>query len=193
MAGRVLRRRPRVEDDDPLRPSSFQQLVHLHGLGVRALAEMLADQPVQVRQLMFSDGSDRRAEAEHGGVREAIRDEQAVLSTLNQGGLSKRLKMLRGIGERKTDFGRQGVNGPFPLSEQLQNLEPMRTGERLANTGELPVQAVLELAVSITCHSQVTNRLLDYNLSSLARHASFGEERGNRVPVSSVGWPVACH
>src|SRR5438105_11951481 len=123
---------------------------------------MLADQPVQVRELMFGDGSDRRTQAENGRVREAIRNEQAVLTTLNQGGLSKRLKMLRGIGERKTHFGRQGVNGPFPLSEQLQNLEPMRTGERLADAGELPVQAVLELAVSITRHSQVINRLLYY-------------------------------
>src|SRR5216110_3137144 len=167
MASRVLRSRPRVEHNHAFRSRSFQQLVHLHGLGVRALAEMLADQPVQVRQLMFGDGSDRRAEAENGGVREAIRDEQAVLSTLNQGGLSKRLKMLRGIGERKTHFVRQGVNGPFPLSEQLQNLKPMRTGERLADAGELPVQAVLELAVSITRHSQVINILLDYAVSSL--------------------------
>src|SRR5437667_11964089 len=163
MASRVLRRRPRVEHNHAFRSRPFQKLIHLHRLGVPALAEMLADQPVQ---LVFGDGSDRRAEAENGGVREAIRDEQAVLSTLNEGGLSKRLKMLRGIGERKTHFGRQGVNGPFPLSEQLQNLEAMRTGERLADAGELPVQTVLELAVSITGHNQVINILLDYYLSS---------------------------
>src|SRR5437763_16712872 len=130
MASRVLRRMPRVEHNHACRPRSNQQLVHLHGLGVRALAEMLADQPVQVRQLVFGDGSDRRAEAENGGVREAIRDEQAVLSTLNEGGLSKRLKMLRGIGERKTHFSRQRLDGPFSLSEQLQNLEPIWPGER---------------------------------------------------------------
>src|SRR5258706_6294770 len=171
MASRVLRRRPRVEHNHAFRPRSSQKLVHLHGLGVRALAEMLADQPVQVRQSVFGDGSDRRAEAENGGVREAIRDEQAVLSTLNQCGLSKRLKMLRSIGERKTHFGRQGVNGPFPLSEQFQNLEPMRTGERFADAGELPVQSVLELAVSITGHNQVINRLLDYYLSTGVRRS----------------------
>src|SRR5439155_5296835 len=60
----------------------------------------------------------------------------------------------------------------------------MRTGERLADAGELPVQTVLELAVSITRHSQVINRLLDYDVSSIARRVCFGEERGNRIRVS---------
>src|SRR5207248_11347074 len=56
----------------------------------------------------------------------------------------------------------------------------MRTGERLADAGELPVQAVLELAVSITRHSQVINRLLDYDLSSVARRVCFGTAESRR-------------
>src|SRR3989442_853869 len=47
----------------------------------------------------------------------------------------------------------------------------MGTRERLADAGKLPVQAVLELAVVITRHSQVINRLLDYDLSSVTRRS----------------------
>jgi len=44
MTGGILRRRPRIENDDTLRPSAFQELIHPHSVGVRAPAEMLPDQ-----------------------------------------------------------------------------------------------------------------------------------------------------
>jgi hypothetical protein len=108
---------------------------------------MLADQTLEIRQSALGDRSDRRGEAEDRLVGQAIRDEQAFLSTLDQGRLSQRLQMLRGVREREPQLGRQGINRPLPLREQLQNLEPVGTGERLADAGELPVETVFEAAM----------------------------------------------
>jgi hypothetical protein len=66
----------------------------IHGLGVRAIAELLPDQTLKICQLTFGDGSDRRAQVEDRRVRQAIRDKQTVFPTLDQGSLSKHLKML---------------------------------------------------------------------------------------------------
>src|SRR2546428_3171892 len=67
VTGCVLVRRPRIEHDDTLRSSAFQELVHLHGLGVGSIAEMFPDQTFQIGELMFGDGSDCRTQAEDGG------------------------------------------------------------------------------------------------------------------------------
>src|SRR5437660_1760894 len=40
VAGGILVRRPRIEHDDPVRPRALQELVHLHELGMGAIAEM---------------------------------------------------------------------------------------------------------------------------------------------------------
>src|SRR5205823_12697791 len=85
MPSRVLPSRPRVEHNDAFRSRSFQQLVHLHGLGVGTLTEMLPEQTFQICELTLGDRSNRPAQFEDGGVRQAIRDEQAFFATLDQG------------------------------------------------------------------------------------------------------------
>jgi hypothetical protein len=75
--------------------------------------------------------------------------------------------MLGGIGQRQADFGGQRIDGAFALGEQFEDFESMRVGERFADSGELAVEAVLEVSVGVR-HGQVINRLLDYDLSSPA-------------------------
>ena len=177
VAGGILAGGPGVEHDHIVRSSAFQELVDLHRLGVRAIAEMLTDQPFQVCESMLGDSANRRTQIEDSRVREAIRDEQAFLPTLDQGSLAKGLEMLGGIGEGQSDLGRQGIDGAFPLGQQLQHLEPAGTRKRLADSGELPVQAVFEFAVAVAGHGQVINRSFDYRLSS--RRQAAARRRGD--------------
>jgi hypothetical protein len=123
---------------------------------------MLADETFQVGELTFGDGSDRFGQVEDGRIRQAIENEQAFLAAVDQGRLSKRLQMLRRVGEGQAHLGRKGINCSLPLGQELENLQTTRTREGLADAGKLTVQAVLELPVPILDNSQVINILLDY-------------------------------
>jgi len=58
VAGGILVRRPRIENDDLVRSRALQYLVHVHELSMGAIAEMLADEAFQIGELMFGDGPD---------------------------------------------------------------------------------------------------------------------------------------
>jgi len=41
----------------------------------------------------------------------------------------------------------QGIDAPLPLGEQVDDLDPARAGESLADAGELLVESVLRIAI----------------------------------------------
>ena len=63
------------------------------------------------------------------GPRKPVVHEQAVFPAVDQSRLAKRLQMLRGVGQREADFGRQGVHGALALSEQFRG-SPGGAGSR---------------------------------------------------------------
>ena len=83
------------------------------------------------------------------GAGQPVEHEQAVLSAVDQRRLPERLQVLRGVGEREADFGRERVHRALALGEQLEHFQPVGAGERLADAGELAVEAVLEVAVRV--------------------------------------------
>ena len=113
---------------------------------------MFPDQALQVRELPFRDGANGGAQAKDRGVRQPIGDKEALFPALDQCRPPEGLKMLRRVRERESQLLRQGVDGPLPLREQLEHLEPLRAREGLADPGELPVEAVLEVAVRVAAH-----------------------------------------
>jgi hypothetical protein len=58
VAGGVLARWSRVEHHHVLRAHAFQELAHLHRLGTRPIAELLANETFQVGELVFRDRPD---------------------------------------------------------------------------------------------------------------------------------------
>jgi hypothetical protein len=68
--------------------------------------------------------------------------------------------MLGGIGERKAQLGSERVDSAFALREQLEYLKPVGVRDGFADSRQLPVEAVLELA-RVFRHDKVVNRLLE--------------------------------
>lgn len=112
----------------------------------------VADEPVQVREPVFSKRADGTADVVHRRVRKSIVDEEALFAAFHEGSLSQGLEMLRRVGERQSGFDRERVDGPFPLGQELEHLEPVWAREDLSDAGELSVQPILELAVGVGGH-----------------------------------------
>ena len=74
---------------------------------------------------------------------------QPVFPTVDERRLPKRLEVLRCVGERQADLARERLDGAFSLGEQLQELEAVRARERLPDAGELRVQPILELTMTM--------------------------------------------
>src|SRR5439155_16011883 len=98
VAGSIFVRGPRIEDDDLVRSGALQELVHLDELGIRTIAEVLADQAIQVGELTFGDGPDGFGQVEDRRIRQAVENEQAFFAAVHQRRLAQRLEVLRRIG-----------------------------------------------------------------------------------------------
>ena len=61
--------------------------------------------------------------------------------------------MLRGVRERHAHLGRERVDRALALSQELQDFESVGARHRLADPGELAVEAVLEIAMRSTWSS----------------------------------------
>src|SRR5262245_26712705 len=92
------------------------------------------------------------AQVDDGGISQAIVDKQALFTALHQRGLPQCLQMLRNARNGNPQLLRQRVDGALGLSQQFEELEPMRAGERLSNSRELRVQPVLEFAMIVDAH-----------------------------------------
>jgi len=164
VSGDVLNRRPGIENHDLLRAGALQEFAHWHGLR-GAVPEVLVHQPVEVSEAPLGHRSNDLRQLEHVGIGKPVVHEQAVLPALNESGLPERLQVLRRVRQGKTDFRRERIHRPLSLRQEIQHLEAVRAGQRLAQPGELAVEAVLELPLRVD-HHQVINILLDHALSS---------------------------
>ena len=157
MASPVLGCGSGVQNHDVARPCPNEQFPHANGLGAGAVPEVLADEAIEVGETPFSDGVKGGTEVEDRRVDEPVIDEETFFAAHDQRGLSQHLKVLRCIRQRQADLGGERINRAFALSQQLQYLDPVRAGERFAEPGELPVEAIFEYAVGIG-HGQVFNK-----------------------------------
>lgn len=147
MAGRVFAGGAGIDDDHALRTCQLQQLVHRYRLGIAAIAEVLQHDPLEIRQASLGNRANDLGQLEDIGVGQPVADEQAVLPAVDERRVFERLQVLRRVGERQLHFRGQRLHRTFPLRQQLQDFEAVRIGEGLAEAGELPVEAVLELAM----------------------------------------------
>ena len=100
---------------------------------------MLVHQSFEFSQTSFGHRSNDFRQVEHLWVRKPVVHEQSVLPTLNEGGLSERLQVLGRVRHRDTELGRQRIDGPLTLRQQLEHLETMRIGQGFPEPGELAV------------------------------------------------------
>jgi hypothetical protein len=100
VAGEVFVGRPRVEDDDVRRPRTPQEFLHRHRLHRGPVAEVIADQAVELGKLTFSHGANASAQVVDLGVGEPVVHEQSILTRNDERSLAQCLEMLGRVGER---------------------------------------------------------------------------------------------
>ena len=71
-----------------------QQLRHGHRLAARPIAEVLADQPIEIGQLTFRYCPERAQQVGDRGIGKAVVHEQPLLSAFDKSGLPEGLQML---------------------------------------------------------------------------------------------------
>ena len=141
---RELARGPSVENDDLPAMGAPEQLFHVDRFRVRTISEVLSDQAFQIGESMLRDNAKRATEIEDDGVGESVIDEEPVLAALDQTALPQGPQVLRGVGDRETDLGRQGVDRALALRKQIEKLDPMGVGQRLPDAGVSGIEAVLK-------------------------------------------------
>jgi sigma-54 dependent transcriptional regulator, acetoin dehydrogenase operon transcriptional activator AcoR len=161
VSGLVLVRGASIENDDILRANAREEVLHPHRFRSRSVAEILGDEPFEVRQPLLRDTANGDTEVEHHWIRKAVVDEQSLFSSFDESRLSQRLKMLRRVRQRESRLRRQRLHGALALREQFQQLQPMRITDRLADTTELRVEAICEVPMRRR-HNQLINRSLEY-------------------------------
>jgi hypothetical protein len=132
------------------RASAPEQFVHRDGLDGTTIAELVPNDLLEVGETAFGHEPERLRQVEHVRIREPVVHEHPIPAALDQRGLPQHLQMLGGARDRQTHFGGERVDGALGLREQLQHFEPMWAGERFPETGELAVQALLELAMGVS-------------------------------------------
>ena len=147
MTGLVFAHRPSVENDHVARAKSFEELLETNRLGSPSVTELLMNEALEVGKPALGDILDSRGYLEHRWIGEAVIDKQALFAAFDQCGLLQRLKVLRGIGEGESRLGGERVDGAFRLGEQFQEFQSVWIAERFADSGELAVQAILEVTV----------------------------------------------
>src|SRR5262245_22247250 len=80
-------------------------------------------------------------------------DVQPILAALDECRLLERPQVLRGVRQRETQLGGEGVDRPFALDEELENLKSVRAGERFPQASELAIEAILESPMRVQWHN----------------------------------------
>src|SRR5581483_6933173 len=70
------------------------------------------------------------------------------LVRLDQPRAAQHLEMGRGVGQAEGGFAGELLDAALALGEQVEQLEPMRAGERLADDGEFAEEPILERAIA---------------------------------------------
>src|SRR6266568_6667945 len=142
----VFLRGPDVEQRHISRADAATQrrLVDLLELG--ALGEELSLDALHLREPRLGHPSEGEEELRHLRIGEPARDEEPLLVRLDEPRGSKDLQVLRGVREAHVREPREDVDRARSLREQIDELDPVRTRERLGYARELLVDGVLEAA-----------------------------------------------
>ena len=165
MARLVLVQGASVENDHIVGAESFEEFLETNRFGGCSVAEVLINEALEISEPVQRNLLNGCAYVEDFGIGEAVIDEETLLAAFDQCGLLQCLKMLRGIGNGQSRFGRERVDRAFRLGQELEEFQPVWTPQRFADSAELTVQAILE--ISVRRHLvQVINRSLEQLLST---------------------------
>jgi len=185
-----------VEHDDVPTRGAVDELVAAHRLEAVAGDEIVADDPVDLRQPRSGEASQSDGEEQNFIVGQAVEDARPLLSGGDQARLTQHLEMVRGIGEPHPRALTQSLDAPFALREEVEQLDPFGVRNRPAETGELLVESVLRLPPVHLHHLLHYYRSIwNTSTSELARrggtmpriHALVDEGLGNSSYVVDLG------
>ena len=97
-------------------------------------------------ELAVRDRLERPEETECLVVRQPIEDEGALATGRDEVCLSQHAAMRAGVLDRHLDLPGDILDGALTLGEEVEQLEPFRAGERVADPRELRVQLVFVLS-----------------------------------------------
>src|SRR5207247_8526070 len=113
-----------VENDDLCGTCALQQLVHLYGVRLRPIAEMLANEPFEIGETAFRHRANDFGQLEYVRIDQTVVHEQSFLPAVDERRLSERPKVLRCVCQRELCLSGQRTAAAFSLCQEFQTLEP---------------------------------------------------------------------
>ena len=141
----VLFARPHVDEDDASFLEAAQELLPADRRELVASVEIVARDLVELGQLRLAGGAQRPPQRVHRRRRDAIEDALRRATALDETSRVQHLEVLRRVGDRQLRFAGQILDGALALLEEVQQLQAYGTGQRLAQAGELFVDALFQL------------------------------------------------
>jgi len=143
----VFGRRAHVEHQDLLVPQPAEELVAGHRLQGAHVAEIAAGGPFDPGDPGSREVLDPPRENGDLLVGEPVVDLDPVPAGGDKPGGGQGVQLGGGVGHLHAGGGRQLLDGALSLGEQVQQFQPHRVGERLADPGELLVHGRLARAL----------------------------------------------
>ena len=140
----VLLTRTDVDERDLAGPDTPHEFVVAHRLQRAALLQVLARDVLDFRQPGLRQASQGEKELADVWVRQPIRHVQAGLLGLDQTRASEHLQMVRGRRDALAGLVGERFDGPRPLRQEVEELEPARAGRGLADARDLFVDCGLQ-------------------------------------------------
>jgi hypothetical protein len=133
---------PHIENRDFATSREHQQRCAIDDFEFAVGMQILND-PVDVGEPGRGERAQRVKQVGDFGAGEAVEDLQALAAGFNEPGSAKHVQMARGIRGREAGVRSEQLHGFLALGEQLQDLQAVRGGQRVADTGELVEQLSL--------------------------------------------------
>ena len=108
--------------------------------------EVLARHALDLREPRPRERAQRDEEVRDLLVGQPVLDVEALLLRLDEPRRAQDLEVLRRVGDGDAGLLGERLDGARALAEQVEQLEPLRGRDRLADAGELLVDLVLELS-----------------------------------------------
>ena len=153
-----MRQVSRIERVIPQGASSqvaAKQLVTGDGLHRVAPPEVLASYELDFGEATLREAPKGQEELADVLTGEAVLDVQTLLFGLDQPSRTKNLEVLGCVCDREGRLIGEHLDGPGPLTEQIEQLKPLRRGDRFSQARKLLVDGVFEVSIGRS-HAQVS-------------------------------------